>query len=116
MSRLAVDGSADACKGGKVLDERSLFGVEGAQGLFAESKTQFFAPKFDGVAKVLQALLCAVAIVEQLLHPPVIDPDALMLVVSLGRVAEVAIDPFPGSALVSFGDPVFFFPEFRGMR
>ena len=56
------------------------------------------------------------AVVEQLFNAPVIDPDALMLAVSLERTVEIAVDPFPAPALVCFGDALFFFPEFRGMR
>jgi hypothetical protein len=60
-------------------------------------------------------MFSAMAGVEQLLHTPVVDPDALMLGVSLKRVAEIEVDPFPGSGLVCVVDAVFFFPEFRRM-
>jgi hypothetical protein len=86
------------------------------KGLFAESEALFLVTKLGCFTKMTQVLFSAMAVVEQLPHASVIDPDALMFTVSLERIGEISEDPFPGLPLVCFGYTAFFFPEFRGMR
>jgi hypothetical protein len=84
--------------------------------LFAKSEAQFLVTNLECFTKMTQVLFSAMAVVEQLLHAPVIDPDALMFTVSLERSGKISEDPFPGLPLVCFGYAAFFLPEFRGMR